>query len=79
MKVAIVGGGLTGLAAAYRLQTLGFEPTVFEAAARPGGVVWSERERGFLAESGPNSLSAPNPIVARLLNELGLADRLIEA
>jgi oxygen-dependent protoporphyrinogen oxidase len=79
MKVAIVGGGLTGLAAAYRLQTLGFEPTVFEAASRPGGVVWSERERGFLAESGPNSFSASNPIVARLLNELGLADRLLEA
>ncbi|HXS25115.1 MAG TPA: protoporphyrinogen oxidase [Gemmatimonadales bacterium] len=79
MKVAVVGGGLTGLAAAYRLQTLGFEPTVYESAARVGGVVWTEREAGFLAETGPNSLSNPNPMVGRLLGELGLSDRLIEA
>src|SRR6185503_12056666 len=79
MRVAVVGGGLTGLAAAYRLQTLGFEPTVYESAARVGGVVWTEREAGFLAETGPNSLSNPNPMVGRLLGELGLSDRLIEA
>jgi oxygen-dependent protoporphyrinogen oxidase len=78
MKVAIVGGGLTGLAAAYRLQTLGFEPTVYEAAERAGGVVRTDRERGFLAESGPNSFSAPHPVVGRLLEELDLATRVIE-
>ena len=72
MKVAVVGGGLTGLAAAYRLQTLGFEPTVYESAARVGGVVWTEREAGFLAETGPNSLSNPNPMVGRYAIEVSI-------
>ena len=79
MKVAVVGGGVTGLAAAYRLQTLGFEPTVYEAAPRVGGVAWTERRDGFLAETGPNSLAAPKPAAAALLSDLGLAERLLEA
>jgi oxygen-dependent protoporphyrinogen oxidase len=79
MKVAVVGGGVTGLAAAYRLQSLGFEPTVYEAAPRVGGVAWTERQDGFLAETGPNSLAAPKPAAAALLSELGLAERLLEA
>ncbi|MGC8780045.1 MAG: NADH-quinone oxidoreductase subunit NuoF, partial [Anaerolineae bacterium] len=36
-KVAIVGAGPAGLAAAYDLARLGYRPTVFEAADRPGG------------------------------------------
>ena len=79
MKVAVVGGGITGLAAAYRLQNLGFEPTVYEAASHAGGVARTERRDGFQAETGPGSLSAPKPTVAALLAELGLADRVVEA
>src|SRR5882724_8749468 len=79
MAVAVIGGGVTGLAAAYRLQTLGFDPTVYEAGQRPGGVVGTERRDGFLAETGPNSLTTPKPSVAALLTELGLGDRLLEA
>ncbi len=79
MKVAVVGGGVTGLAAAYRLQTLGFEPTVYEAAPKIGGVAGTQRRNGFLAETGPNSLAAPKPAAAALFTELGLAERLLEA
>jgi protoporphyrinogen/coproporphyrinogen III oxidase len=77
--VAVIGGGVTGLAAAYRLRTLGFDPTLFEAAPQVGGVARTERRDGFLAEAGPNSLTTPKPAVAALLTELGLGDRLIEA
>ena len=79
MAIAVIGGGVTGLAAAYRLQRLGFDPTVYEAAPDVGGVARTERRSGFLAETGPNSLTTPKPSVAALLTELGLADRLLEA
>src|SRR5690348_6037558 len=79
MAIAVIGGGVTGLAAAYRLQRLGFEPTVYEAAPRVGGVTRTERRDGFLAETGPNSLTTPKPAVAALLTELGLAEQLLEA
>jgi len=79
MSVAVVGGGVTGLAAAYRLQSLGHPVTVYEAAPRVGGVVWTERREGYLAEAGPNTLTEPGPLVATLLEELGLAGRRVEA
>ena len=79
MSVAIIGGGVAGLAAAYRLLTLGREVTVYEAGPRAGGVVRTERRDGFLAEAGPNSLLSPEPDVRALLEEAGLAARQIEA
>jgi oxygen-dependent protoporphyrinogen oxidase len=79
MAIAVIGGGVTGLAAAYRLQRLGFDPTVYEAAPEVGGVARTERRSGFLAEAGPNSLTTPKPAIAALLTELGLADQLLEA
>ncbi len=79
MSVAVVGGGVTGLAAAYRLHSRGHLVTVYEAAPRVGGVVRTERREGYLAEAGPNTLTEPEPLVAALLEELGLAGRRVEA
>ena len=42
-SVAILGGGIAGLVAAYELRKLGFEVTVLEARSRPGGRVWTGR------------------------------------
>ena len=39
VKVAIVGAGPAGLSAAYYLARMGFEPVIFEASARAGGMV----------------------------------------
>ena len=72
--VAVIGAGLTGLTAAYRLKQRGVRIVVYEASDRIGGVVKSERKDGYLAELGPNSLSAPTPAVAGLLDELGVVD-----
>jgi oxygen-dependent protoporphyrinogen oxidase len=52
---------------------------VYEASDRVGGVIKSERRNGYLAELGPNSLSAPGPEVAALLADLGLAARQVTA
>jgi oxygen-dependent protoporphyrinogen oxidase len=70
--VAIVGAGLTGLTAAYRLKQRGARVVVYEASDRIGGSIKSERREGYLAELGPSSLAAPTGLVAALLSDLGL-------
>jgi monoamine oxidase len=42
-KVVILGGGISGLVSAYEMKALGFDCTVLEARARPGGRNWSVR------------------------------------
>jgi protoporphyrinogen/coproporphyrinogen III oxidase len=75
--VAVVGAGLAGLAAAFRLRELGADVEVLEASTRIGGVVASHREGGFLAESGPHSLGRPTPRIRSLLSRAGLDDALV--
>lgn len=71
-SVAIVGAGLTGLTAAFRLKQRSHRVAVYEASDRIGGAIKSERREGYLAELGPNTLAAPAGSVAALLTELGL-------
>ncbi len=71
-SVAIVGGGVTGLTAAYCLKQRGSHVVVYEATDRVGGVIRSERRDGYLAELGPNSMSAPPSEVLQLLSALRL-------
>jgi len=78
--VAIVGGGITGLCAAYRLRELGIPATLYEAASRVGGVIRSVEADGFLAESGPNTILETSPVIRRLVADLGLErERLYSA
>ena len=53
--VAVVGAGIAGLTAAYRLKRKGYRVVVYEASERAGGVIRTERREGYLAELGPNS------------------------
>jgi protoporphyrinogen/coproporphyrinogen III oxidase len=78
-SVAVIGGGLTGLTAAYCLKQRGSRVVIYEASDRIGGAVKSERRDGYLAELGPNSMSPPPPAVAALLSELGLDSARISA
>ncbi len=72
LPVAILGAGLTGLAAARHLALAGRRVVVFDASPAPGGVIRSERHpEGWLIESGPNSLQETPPVAA-LVRELGL-------
>jgi oxygen-dependent protoporphyrinogen oxidase len=74
-NVAIVGGGITGLVAAYELKRRGVPVTLFEASDRVGGVIQTHRERGFLAEDGPNTLLETSPKITGLIQALGIEPR----
>lgn len=76
LPVAIVGGGITGLAAAHALARRGIPFRLFEATDRTGGSVRTERDdAGWLIEAGPNSLQL-TPGVAQLVDALGLRPKL---
>lgn len=73
----IIGGGITGLAAAHELVTRGGRDLlVVEAEARLGGKIVTEQVDGFLVEGGPDSFIAFKPAALQLCRELGMADRL---
>ncbi len=78
VRVAVVGAGIAGLAAAYELARAGVESVVFESDRRAGGVIVTEHpEPGWVVEGGPDSVLASDTVVPALARELGLAHRLV--
>ena len=77
LDVAIVGGGIAGLAAAYELKGRGISFVVLERASTPGGVIVSEEFDGFTIDAGADSLLIQKPDGIKLCRELGLGDRLV--
>ena len=73
--IAILGAGITGLTAAFRLQQQGIPVVVFEAAPRVGGVIHSQRQNGYLAEFGPNTILETSPKISRVIRDAGLVGR----
>jgi protoporphyrinogen/coproporphyrinogen III oxidase len=76
-RVAIAGGGISGLATAYQLACDGVEFVLFEASERLGGIVETVHRQGFVIECGPDSWVTEKPWAAELAVELGLADQII--
>ncbi len=75
VDVAIIGGGISGLTTAYRLQRVGYKVAVLERQVRPGGNAISERSGGFLMEHGPSSVNASASATVALSDELGLGNQ----
>lgn len=82
-RIVVVGGGISGLAAAHRLvelkreRNLPIELTLLEAGERLGGSIFTEHEGGFLIEAGPDSFITEKPWALRLCDRIELTPRLI--
>ena len=79
-RVVVIGGGISGLAAAHRLSELNpaLDLTLLEASDRLGGTLQTEEHDGFLLERGPDSFISEKPEAVALAKRLGLESRLIE-
>src|SRR5919197_1292741 len=81
-RIAIIGGGISGLSAAYLLEEkrragVEVEYALYEASPRLGGVLVTERVDGCILEAGPDSFLTEKPWASDLCGKLGLADQLI--
>lgn len=78
-RLAVVGGGVTGLAAAYELRRRLPEASIalYEAADRLGGKVRTLRRDGYVIETGPDSIVAEREAGMDLIRELGLESQVI--
>ncbi len=83
-RIVIIGGGISGLAAAHRLieeresSSRKTEIVLLEAGAHTGGIIRTKQRDGFLLEGGPDSFISEKPEALALVERIGLTSRLIE-
>ncbi len=78
-RLLVIGGGLTGLSAAWHARRAAVDVRLLESGPQVGGVVQTFRENGYLAEAGPNSLQLSTPAQKEMLEALGLGPEICEA
>lgn len=81
-RIAIIGGGISGLSAAYTIEEkrqsgTPIEYVLLESSPRLGGVLVTDRVDGCLVEAGPDSFITEKPWAADLCRKIGLGDQLI--
>ena len=76
-SAAVVGAGLAGLTAAFRLKQHGWRVTVFEADEVVGGRVRTEHHRGYLLDTGATALAESYDSYLSLVEELGIRDQIV--
>jgi protoporphyrinogen/coproporphyrinogen III oxidase len=80
LDVVVVGAGISGLAAAFRLVRAGLRVAVLEASARPGGALVTHEAAGFRFELGPSTVLESDPSLPALIRDCGLdGERLVAA
>lgn len=77
--IAILGGGISGLTAAFQLKRQGKAFILLEANKKLGGKIQSKREKGYTMEMGPNTVLINNGEIKTLIDQLGLSEELIFA
>lgn len=77
-KIGVIGGGISGLAAAFLLKKRGFDVALYEKSARAGGNIQSVEIDGFRIEYAPNSL-LKSPRLIDLIRESGLESEVLAA
>ncbi len=77
-RIAVIGGGISGLTTAYLLKRKGLDVTVFEGSDRVGGNVQTITRDGYTIEEGPNSLLR-SPRLVELVKLLKLEDKVLAA
>ncbi len=79
-RVAVVGGGIAGLTAAYELMQRGLDVTVVEAESRFGGKIATSRTvDGLVIEGGADSFLSSKPAGLALCDRLGIRSRVIDS
>jgi oxygen-dependent protoporphyrinogen oxidase len=83
LRALVIGGGITGLAAAHRMVELSrergkpLELTLVEGSHRLGGTIGTDHREGFVLERGPDSFITEKPWALQLCHRLGLQDQLM--
>ncbi len=76
-SVAVIGGGISGLTAAYQLHKEGTSFVLIEKSDRLGGLIFTEQVADFTIDAGPDSLLIQKPAAVELCAELGLHNQLV--
>ena len=77
-KIAIIGAGISGLSAGYKLMKAGFKPVIFEKESFAGGRMGSERASGFTIDRGAYTFPEFHQNLRRFIRELGLDHTLFQ-
>jgi oxygen-dependent protoporphyrinogen oxidase len=77
-KILVIGGGISGLACAWRLRQLGLPALLLERSRRFGGVIDTVQHDSFRFDIGPQSFTN-TPLLSSLIDELGLTGELVKA
>jgi len=77
MKIGIVGGGISGLALAFRLANDGHRVSVLEQAEQPGGLATWQDHGPFEFDRFYHVILPTDRHLVRFIEDIGLADELL--
>ncbi len=77
-RIAIIGAGIAGLGAGYRLKKAILEPVIFEQDSFAGGRMSSEKVEGFIVDKGAYTIPESHKFILELVKELGLSKHIVK-